>query len=410
MSGRTGPRVSERTRTLGEADARQLRRSARHLALQLGLIMALVVAIVAGIAFGLVAASLSRATEQELSSARDDAAGDELGKGTYMIREHEGRIVSAEDLPAGLPDESALEEVSGGQEQVDSRVRADGRSFVVRTSRGEGGIVQVAIDTHENREQLGRVGAALGIGGAAGVLLAAVIADRLARRAMRPLAQSLARQRRFVADAGHELRTPLTLLSTRVQILRRRRERGVADDESTDHEIAALQQDTAALTSLLEELLEAADDREVELEDVDLSSLAEAALDSARAEAESAGTDLVLAGDRGVHVRGTTVGVRRIVQSLLAGAIDHTATRVELTLVDGARSVVLRVADDGPGFPEGDAVFDRFASQRSGEAARRHYGLGLSLVADVVRRLDGSIRIDRDAPGGVIEVTLPAAV
>ena len=193
---------------------------------------------------------------------------------------------------------------------------------------------------------------------------------------MRPLADALARQRRFVADAGHELRTPLTLLSTRVQILRRRRERA-RDPEATDREIAAIQQDAASLTALLEELLEAADDREIELEDVGLRALTEIALDSARAEAERAGGTL--------------------------------RTRVDVHIAAGPRGGVLRVADDGPGFPAGDAVFERFASQRSGEASRHHYGLGLSLVADVVRRLDGDVRIDRSAPGGVIEVTLPRA-
>lgn len=400
--------MTERTRPLGEADAQQLRRAARRLALQIAVVMAAVVAIVGVTAFGLVAASLSRATDQELSSVRDDAGGDELSRGTYVIREHEGSITSSDDLPTGLPDDDALDRVQAGEQRVDSRVRADGHSYVVRTSRAEGGIVQVAIDTHANREQLQRVGAALGIGGAAGVLVAAVVADRLARRAMRPLADALARQRRFVADAGHELRTPLTLLSTRVQILRRRRERG-RDPEATDGEIAAIQQDAASLTALLEELLEAADDREIELEDVDLRALTEIALDSARAEAERAGVTLRLTGDGTVRVRATTVGVRRIVQSLLSNALDHTRTRVDVHIAAGPRGGVLRIADDGPGFPAGDAVFERFASQRSGEASRHHYGLGLSLVADVVRRLDGDVRIDRSAPGGVIEVTLPRA-
>ncbi|GAA1329764.1 hypothetical protein GCM10009592_19440 [Brachybacterium rhamnosum] len=398
----------ERTRPLGEADAHQLRRTARRLSLQIAVVMAAVVAIVGATAFGLVAASLSRATDQELTSVRDDARGDELGAGTYVIREHEGTFTAAEDLPTGLPDEDALDRVQAGEQRVDTRVEADGHRYVVRTSRGEGEIVQVAIDTRGNREQLQRVGAALGIGGIAGVVVAALVADRLARRAMRPLADALARQRRFVADAGHELRTPLTLLSTRVQILRRRRERE-SDPEATDREIAAIQQDAASLTALLEELLEAADDREVELEDVDLRALAEAALDSAGAEAERAGVELRLAGDSAVHVRATTVGVRRIVQSLLANALDHTRSRVELHVSTGPRGGVLRIADDGPGFPAGDAVFERFASQRSGEASRHHYGLGLSLVADVVRRLEGEVRIDRSAPGGVIEVTLPPA-
>ena len=69
----------------------------------------------------------------------------------------------------------------------------------------------------------------LGIAELAGIVASIAVVTLLTRRSIRPLAEALALQRRFVADASHELRAPLTVLHTRIQLLARRFDDGDAD-------------------------------------------------------------------------------------------------------------------------------------------------------------------------------------
>jgi signal transduction histidine kinase len=89
---------------------------------------------------------------------------------------------------------------------------------------------------------------------------------------------------------------------------------------------------------------------------------------------------------------------------------------VEVAVERGRREVRVRVADDGPGIPTEVAprVFERFTSTRSERpdaGGRRHYGIGLALVADVAAAHGGGVTAGDRAdgrPGAELVLTLPA--
>ena len=76
----------------------------------------------------------------------------------------------------------------------------------------------------------------------------------------------------------------------------------------------------------------------------------------------------------------------------------------------------IEVGDDGPGIPQEIAprLFDRFSTMRTETPTpegRRHYGLGLALVADVAANHQGRVEVSDRADGrsgAVFTLTLPA--
>ncbi|QJU53475.1 HAMP domain-containing sensor histidine kinase [Herbiconiux sp. KACC 21604] len=383
-----------------------LRRTARRLALQFSAVIAVIIAVVGVLAYALVSASVAESTDRALSISGQDLRGDEAPADTWVITVRSGRAQSSKPLPEGLPDTAALERVQQGAQVVDSTVSADGRSYAVRTRLDENTLVQVAIDQHESNEELGRLAWSLVGAGAVGVVAAAAGGYLLSRRAMRPLTDALAKQRRFVADASHELRTPLTLLSTRVQLLRRRIQ-GDTSPARLQSEADAVVADAAGLTAILEDLLIAADDRPASVGAVDVSAIAREVVTAAGAEAEAAGIELTLHTSAAAVAAAAEAPLRRVLFSLISNALDHARSSVTVEVGQEAKTVRIRVADDGQGFRDGDRPFERFASDRTPGAGPAHYGLGLALVADVVNRYGGSARVVKELPGGVVEATLP---
>ncbi|MFF1633818.1 sensor histidine kinase [Leifsonia sp. NPDC058248] len=410
---------------MSRADDRELRSASTRLAIQFAALILVMFAVLGAVVVAIVSAGQSEAAQRALMDASMvDSPHDVHPPAFVTIVGPDGRSQSSRDLPTGLPDEQAIERVSSSGVAEQTTTRLDGDTYLVRTSSHDGRVSQVAYDLGEQQDELGRLITALVISGVVAAAAAALIGVFIARRAMRPLADALAMQRRFVADASHELRTPLTLLSTRAQLVRRRlRDADGADDvQAVTEGIDEIVGDSKALTEIVEDLLVAADPREAGIrEQVDLREISEEAAATIRPKAAEGGVTVTVTDGEPVVVTGAPISLRRLVLAMLDNAVEYAAGVVEVSVAREGKTAVLRVQDDGPGFPAETATraFDRFASaressERAGDgapAASRHYGLGLALVAEVATRHGGSVAARNAGPGGgaSVEVRLPVA-
>jgi signal transduction histidine kinase len=402
--------------TGAERDA--LRRTARRLGLQTALlVLACLVVVGAAVLLVVVRAQVEsgRSQVEGVVHSIDDAH--DAPSGMWVAVASQRGLSTSSDLPDTLPDLDVMRQVARSGDDVWTTVTTDVGRVRVLTGRHDGTVVQAALDPSEGREELARLVLALLAAGAVGVVLAGLGAVWLTRRAVQPMVTALSLQRRFVADASHELRTPLTLLSTRAQLLDRHMtaDWGTAPPHRVQHDVDGLLADAAALTAVLDDMLLAADARSVDAVPVDAAVLADEVVDAARATASERGVGIDRRGADHALALASPVSVRRAVTALVDNAIDHARSSVEVTVTTQDRSVAIEVRDDGPGMPpEGAELFRRFASHRDADTAgeRRHYGIGLALVAEVAAQHGGSVtasaRTDGRA-GAAITLELPAA-
>jgi two-component system, OmpR family, sensor histidine kinase MprB len=325
----------------------------------------------------------------------------------------------------------------------------DGHQYrVVAVRAGPGQALVIAQRLDPSQQVLTTLGFALPVVGGVGVVLAALAGLAVARTGLRPvdrltaaaervavtgdlrpipvdgsdelarltrsfndmldaLAASQEQQRRLVADAGHELRTPLTSMRTNLELLASASRPGAPalPPEDRAEILDDVQAQVAELSTLVGDLVELArdDTPQVVHEPVELPDVVLRAMERARRRAgdvEFVPTLLPWT------LMGDSTALERAVLNLLDNAAKWSPpqgrVRVQMRQIDDW-SVVLEVADTGPGIPEADRphVFDRFYRADTSRTMPGS-GLGLAIVRQVALRHGGAVWAGRAPEGGAL--------
>ena len=224
------------------------------------------------------------------------------------------------------------------------------------------------------------------------------------------LRAKVAREHAFVQDAAHELRTPLAVIAAHTHVLA-----GAA--EPAQRALAAQQMEHALqrASHLVAQLLDLArfdSTQPAALEDVDVADLARRELALLAPRALARGIALSLDAPDQLPWRVAAPVLETVLQNLIGNAIAYAGQngQVQVALATHGDSLMLAVADDGPGIPASQhgAVFERF--HRVAGNTSSGAGLGLAIVRQAVTGAGGSITL-RDGPGGkgcLFSVSFPA--
>ena len=238
------------------------------------------------------------------------------------------------------------------------------------------------------------------------VALAGIGTLVLARRAIRPLEESMRRQRTFVSDASHELRTPLAVASARSQqlVIMARGDAKVARVAEELHE------DIKVMTDIVNDMLASVTGAGPGAA-ATLGPLLDQVVADMSLVASARGIRLEVTGGTGVSAPRPVAlpegELRRVLTSVIDNAIGYSPSDgvIGVNVRDTPGVVEVRVSDHGPGITgiEPARIFERFAhgaQPTTGDTTRTSHGIGLALVHDVLASRGGSIAIEHTGPDG----------
>ncbi len=219
-----------------------------------------------------------------------------------------------------------------------------------------------------------------------------IVLDDLTEQERRELAE-----REFVSNAAHELRTPLTTIIGAVEVL----QSGAKEDPvERDRFLGHIERESARLGRLARALLTLArahaGQERPRREPVELAPLLyEVAADLRPTD----GVSLEVECTAGLAATVNRDLLEQVLRNLGENAVKHTSEgRVVLRAYAVGGALRIEVEDTGPGMTADTQqhVFDRFFRGQDRDA--EGFGLGLAIVRQTVRSLDGRIELD-SAPG-----------
>ena len=228
----------------------------------------------------------------------------------------------------------------------------------------------------------------------------------LAKMSVKPLLESMNRQKAFVENASHELRTPLAVLQNRLEALFRKPEATIM--ESSENIASSLDEvrNMRLLTTNLLNLARRDDGIKLEYGEINPSFFRQT---FANYEIIAEENDKVFEYENQVDksLVSDKVLLKQLMTILFDNALKYTEEDGKIRFVAQFkdRYLYLRLEDNGPGIPDEakKRIFDRF--YRVDKARTRQkggFGLGLSLAKQIVEAFNGTIAVRDNKPKGTI--------
>ncbi len=321
----------------------------------------------------------------------------------YFVVEMKGNVVTriSTDNIAAVDNSKALEyaaQVFGSEPGYGT---VDSYRYLY-THNGDRGMMVFLYFTNEVREIATMFSISLTVSVLTLFVLLAMIYI-LSRHALRPVAESIKKQKQFITDAGHELKTPLTIISADTEVL----EMCHGENEWTQ----SIKNQTSRMNVLVKNLVELTKLNEAQ----DTSertnfNLSDAVIETAcdfESRAKINEQTFIFSVSPDIRYFGNEAEIRQLVSILCDNAIKYTdkGGTIKISLYKNGTGIYLDVFNTAE-YVDPTTVsrlFDRFYrgdSSRSRETGG--YGIGLSIAKAITDRHKGKIKA---IPNGTKEIT-----
>lgn len=236
-----------------------------------------------------------------------------------------------------------------------------------------------------------------------------MIARKLSNLLVKPVEETMEKQKQFISDASHELKTPLAVIEANADVL----ESEVGKENKW---ITYIQAEIESMNKLINELLLLAKIENVdnlkEYKEFDLSKEVEIIISMFESMAYEKNVKVTSKIQENITMNGIKEDVEHILSTLIDNAIKHTETEKEviIELAKEKNDIVLQVKNMGEPIPEveRDKIFERFYRiDKSRNRNEKRYGLGLSIAQSTVKKYNGKIGVTCKDGVTTFKVSIP---
>lgn len=222
-----------------------------------------------------------------------------------------------------------------------------------------------------------------------------IISKKLSNIIVKPVEETIEKQKRFISDASHELKTPLAVIEANADVL----ESKIGKSKWMDY----IQYEITSMDKLINNLLflaKAENLKDLNTKEMfDLSEEVKMTTSIFESMAYEKKIKLKYNVKDNISFNGNREDVKQILSVLIENAIMHTKengeTIVELT--KEKNNIIIQVKNEGEPIPEEEKekIFERFYRvDKSRNRKEKRYGLGLAIAKSIVEQYNGKIQVD----------------
>ena len=222
-----------------------------------------------------------------------------------------------------------------------------------------------------------------------------IISKKVSDLIVKPVSDTLEKQKQFISDASHELKTPLAVIEANADVL----ENEIGENKWLKY----IQNETDSMDKLINELLLLAKIENVDdiksYEQFNLGSQVEMISSVFESMAYEKKVKIITKIQKDVVINGNKQDIEHIVSTLLDNAIKHSYDEKEVfvELKKDKNLIILKIKNYGEAIPENqkDKIFERFYRvDKSRNRSKKRYGLGLSIAKSTVEKYKGNIKVE----------------
>lgn len=242
------------------------------------------------------------------------------------------------------------------------------------------------------------------------ITVLAIMVYWLSKKAMKPVADSIEKQKQFITDASHELKTPLTIIAANAEVLEM--------CEGENEWLTSIKNQTTRLCHLVKNLVELSklnemqDDKSRNDFNISLAFMETASNFETNAAVANKNFSFSAADDLKYH--GNEAEIRQLITILCDNAIKYTdeCGYIKMNLYKSGKNIIIESYNTCEYIDPKSVshLFDRFYradSSRARNSKTGGYGIGLSIAQAIVHRHKGKIKVFTSGTTGItFKITL----